>query len=49
MTAGDDIRAEPSGLPPGDVAALQAAVRPCPLLPEDGAGWFGRPGLSGTP
>jgi len=33
------------GLEPGDVAALQAAVRPCPLLPEDGAGWFGRPGL----
>jgi hypothetical protein len=90
MTAGDDIRAEPSGLPPGravaaarpllittspltagtglilfpqpgsllaawagpvpagglepgDVAALQAAVRPCPLRPEPGAGWFGRP------
>jgi hypothetical protein len=94
MTAGDDIRAEPSGLPadpavaaagpllvttspltprtglilfpqpgslpaawagpvppgglePGDVAALQSAVRPCPLLPEHGTGWFGRPGLSG--
>lgn len=29
------------------MAALQAAVRPCPLLPEHGAGWFGRPGLSG--
>ena len=35
------------GLDPGEVAALQAAVRPCPLLPEHGAGWFGRPGLSG--
>jgi hypothetical protein len=35
------------GLEPGEVAALQAAVRPCPLLPEHGAGWFGRPGLSG--
>ena len=35
------------GLEPGDVAALQAAARPCPLLPEHGAGWFGRPGLSG--
>ena len=35
------------GLEPGEVAALLAAVRPCPLLPEHGAGWFGRPGLSG--
>ena len=35
------------GLEPAEVAALQAAVRPCPLLPEHGAGWFGRPGLSG--
>jgi alpha-galactosidase len=35
------------GLEPADVAALQAAARPCPLLPEHGAGWFGRPGLSG--
>ncbi|MGH3068048.1 MAG: alpha-galactosidase [Streptosporangiaceae bacterium] len=35
------------GLEPGDVAALLAAVRPCTLLPEHGAGWFGRPGLSG--
>ncbi|HEY2266069.1 MAG TPA: alpha-galactosidase [Streptosporangiaceae bacterium] len=32
---------------PGDVAPLLAAVRPCPLLPEHGAGWFGRPGLAG--
>ena len=29
------------------MAALQAAARPCPLLPEHGAGWFGRPRLSG--
>ena len=35
------------GLEPGDVAALLAAVRPGTLLPEHGAGWFGRPGLSG--
>jgi alpha-galactosidase len=35
------------GLEPGDVAALLAAARPGPLLPEHGAGWFGRPGLSG--
>jgi alpha-galactosidase len=34
-------------LDPGDAAALLAAVRPCPLLPEHGAGWFGRPGLAG--
>jgi alpha-galactosidase len=32
---------------PGDAAPLLAAVRPCPLLPEHGAGWFGRPGLAG--
>ena len=36
-----------SGLEPGDVAALLAAARPCPLLPQHAAGWFGRPGLSG--
>jgi alpha-galactosidase len=35
------------GLDPGDAAALLAAVRPCPLLPEHGEGWFGRPGLAG--
>ena len=35
------------GLDPGDAAALLAAVRPCPLLPEHGQGWFGRPGLAG--
>lgn len=35
------------GLDPGEVAVLLAAFRPCPLLPEHGAGWFGRPGLSG--
>jgi alpha-galactosidase len=32
---------------PGDVAPLLAAVRPCPLLPGHGEGWFGRPGLAG--
>ncbi len=36
-----------SGLQPGDAAALLTAVQPCPLLPEHGQGWFGRPGLSG--
>jgi alpha-galactosidase len=35
------------GLDPADAAALLAAVRPCALLPEHSAGWFGRPGLSG--
>src|SRR5579859_3572252 len=35
------------GLDPGDAAALLAAVRPCPLLPQPGEGWFGRPGLAG--
>ena len=35
------------GLEPGEVATLLAAVRPCSLLPEHAAGWFGRPGLSG--
>jgi alpha-galactosidase len=35
------------GLQPDDAAALLAAVRPCPLLPEHGDSWFGRPGLSG--
>jgi len=37
----------PAGLEPGDAAALLAAARPCPLLPQHGEGWFGRPGLSG--
>jgi len=37
----------PAGLDPGDAAALQAAVLPCPLLPQHAEGWFGRPGLSG--
>ena len=36
-----------AGLEPGDAAALLAAAGPCPLLPESGAGWFGRPGLAG--
>jgi alpha-galactosidase len=36
-----------AGLRPGDAAALLAAVRLWPLLPEHGSGWFGRPGLSG--
>ena len=34
-------------LDPADAAALLAAMRPCSLLPEHAAGWFGRPGLSG--
>jgi alpha-galactosidase len=37
----------PAGLEPEDAAALLAAARPCPLLPQHGEGWFGRPGLSG--
>ena len=37
----------PAGLEPADVAALVGAAAPCPLLPEHGTGWFGRPGLSG--
>jgi len=36
-----------AGLRPDDAAALLAAVRLWPLLPEHGEGWFGRPGLSG--
>jgi len=36
-----------AGLTPADAAALLGAVRPCSLLSEHGAGWFGRPGLSG--
>ena len=36
-----------AGLQPDDVAALLAAVPPCPLLPGHATGWFGRPGLSG--
>jgi alpha-galactosidase len=36
-----------AGLEPDDAAALLAAVRPCPLLPQHAEGWFGRPGLSG--
>src|SRR5215468_5422058 len=35
------------GLEPSDAAALLRAARPGTLLPEPGAGWFGRPGLSG--
>jgi alpha-galactosidase len=35
------------GLEPGDAAALLAAVGACPLLPQHGEGWFGRPALSG--
>ena len=34
-------------LEPDDAAALLAAARPCPLLPQHGEGWFGRPGLCG--
>jgi hypothetical protein len=40
------VGAVPAGLEPDDAAALLAAVRPCPLLPQHGEGWFGRPGLS---
>jgi alpha-galactosidase len=36
-----------TGIDPGDAARLLGAGRPCPLLPEHGSGWFGRPGLSG--
>ena len=36
-----------AGLEPDDAAALLAALRPCPLLPQHAEGWFGRPGLSG--
>jgi alpha-galactosidase len=36
-----------AGLEPEDAAALLAAARPCPLSPQHGEGWFGRPGLSG--
>ena len=36
-----------AGLDPGEVALMLAATRPCPLLPQHGEGWFGRPGLSG--
>ena len=36
-----------AGLEPDDAVALLAAARPCPLLPQHGEGWFGRPGLSG--
>ena len=36
-----------AGLESADVAALLTAARPCPLLPQQGEGWFGRPGLSG--
>ena len=35
------------GFEPADAAALLRAARPCALLPEPGAGWFGRPGLAG--
>jgi alpha-galactosidase len=35
------------GLDPWDAAAGLGADRPGPMLPEHGAGWFGRPGLSG--
>jgi alpha-galactosidase len=35
------------GIDPADVARLLGANQPGPLLPEHGAGWFGRPGLSG--
>jgi alpha-galactosidase len=35
------------GIDPADAARLLGAGQPCPLLPEHGAGWFGRPGLSG--
>src|SRR3974390_1465634 len=37
----------PAGIDPADAAQLLVAGRPCPLLPEHGAGWFGRAGLTG--
>jgi alpha-galactosidase len=36
-----------AGIDPADAAQLLGAGRPCTLLPEHGAGWFGRPGLAG--
>ena len=36
-----------TGIDPGDAARLLSLGRPGPLLPEQAAGWFGRPGLSG--
>jgi alpha-galactosidase len=36
-----------AGLDPAGVAAAVSPERSCPLLPEHGTGWFGRPGLSG--
>lgn len=35
------------GIDPAEVARLLGPGQPGPLLPEHGAGWFGRPGLSG--
>jgi alpha-galactosidase len=35
------------GLDPAAVAGAVSPERSCSLLPEHGAGWFGRPGLSG--
>jgi alpha-galactosidase len=35
------------GLDPAAVAGAVSRERSCSLLPEHGAGWFGRPGLSG--
>jgi len=44
-----DVWATPvtEGLDPAGVAAAVSPERSCPLLPEHGTGWFGRPGLSG--
>jgi alpha-galactosidase len=35
------------GLDPDAVARAVSRERSCPLLPEHGSGWFGRPGLAG--
>jgi alpha-galactosidase len=35
------------GLDPAGVAGAVSRERSCPLLPEHGTGWFGRPGLRG--
>ena len=37
-----------TGLEPDDVAALLAAARPCPLLPQHAEGCFGRRACPGT-
>jgi alpha-galactosidase len=38
---------DPARLDPAETAGVVSPDRACPLLPEHGAGWFGRPGLAG--